>query len=247
MFIFKAILFLSGNLKQKAVKQALFAERDRADPPPGPAAPAAPAGPSLTRARGVGAAGPARAPPGAPERGCGDTAPPPGGAPRGQPNAGPAPHPATQTRPKHPFLPGETAARTCCAVLLHGTATRFDTQPQKPTQRHPEPSGGAHAGNEHKHGKKEIILPNFFTCFTSSHGNTQNHIKKLPVEMSMCLSSSSHWVSPPAQRLQTPHERKNILKSPNLTRKKVHELYLTQMIWYDLTPLLVPGGALSTS
>lgn len=41
MLIFKAILFLSGNLKQKAVKQALFAERDRADPPPGPAAPAA--------------------------------------------------------------------------------------------------------------------------------------------------------------------------------------------------------------
>lgn len=168
MFIFKGILFLSGNLKQKAVKQALFAERDRADPPPGPAAPAAPAGPSLTRARGVGAAGPARAPPGAPERGCGDTAPPPGGAPRGQPNAGPAPHPATQTRPKHPFLPGETAARICCAVLLHGTATRFDTQPQKPTQRHPEPSGGDHAGKEHKHGKKEIILPNFFTCFTNN-------------------------------------------------------------------------------
>lgn len=49
MFIFKAILFLSGNLKQKAVKQALFAERDRADPPPGPAAPAAPAGPAGTR------------------------------------------------------------------------------------------------------------------------------------------------------------------------------------------------------
>lgn len=58
--------------------------------------------------------------------------------------------------------------------------------------------------------------------------------------MSMCLTSSSHWVSPPAQGLQTPRERKNILKSPNWTRKIPHELYLTQIIWYYLTPLPLP-------